>query len=131
MKQLPVEYDLWSAWFGAFGIWDSTINFWLTATFALVVASHTLRNTMTLGLRRILAYLYGAFCAYTLLRGISLYLEGLNISQAMIAHGIYFSPMSAWANLLSNVMIFVVFVFGSVGALRFLTSIQVSDSAGT
>ena len=125
-SDLPVEYDLWSAWYGAFSTWNSTINFWLTATFALIVATHTLSQSMTITLRRLLSYLYGAFCTYTLLRGISLYLEGVNLSSTMIAHGIRFSPASALTNFLSNVVILLIFLFGSAGALRFLLSTAVT-----
>ena len=127
-SRLPVEFDLWSAWYGAFGTWDSTINFWLTATFALIVATHTLSHSMTVTLRRLLAYLYSAFCIYTLLRGTSLYLEGVNLSTTMINHGITFSPASALANFLSNVTILLIFLFGSAGALRFLMAAKVTSS---
>ncbi len=36
---VPIDADLWTAWFSAYGAWDSTINFWLTATFAVIIAA--------------------------------------------------------------------------------------------
>ena len=52
MRHLSVEIDLWPTWYAAFSTWDSTINFWITATFAVLVASHSLRNSMTTQLSR-------------------------------------------------------------------------------
>ena len=112
--------EFWSAWYAAFGTWDSTINFWLTATFAVVVAAHTLRESMTKRLARLLAWLYGAFCLYTLLRGGSLYIEGVSLSSQMMANGIRFTLLGSILNLLSNITILAIFCFGSIATIRFI-----------
>ena len=117
---IAVEVDIWNAWFAAFATWDATINFWLTATFAVIVSTHTLSHSITPSLRRLLATLYIAFCVYTLLRGTSLYLLGVQLSSEMMSQGVRFSPATALANFLSNVAIILIFVGGSIGASRFI-----------
>ncbi len=128
MKQLPVEVDLLSAWYAAFATWDSTINFWISATFAVLVASHTLRKSMTTQLARYMAALYGAFCLYTFLRALSLYAEGSNLAHVMLDHGITFTRFGATVNFLSNLTILVIFLASSFITLKFVFSTTSSDN---
>lgn len=130
MKQLPVELDLWSTWYAVFATWDSTINFWISATFAVLVASHTLRNSMTTQMSRYMAWLYGAFCLYTLLRAVSIYAEGANLANVMMSHGITFTRFGGLMNFLSNLTILVIFLVGSFFTLKFVLSTKPSDDKG-
>ena len=39
---IPTEIDWLSAYYGVFDAWDATFNFWITATFAVIVAVHAI-----------------------------------------------------------------------------------------
>ena len=119
---VPIDADLWTAWFSAYDAWDSTINFWLTATFAVIIAAHALSSSMTPRLSRLIAGLYGAFCMYTIFRGISVYLQAASIYSNMLGAGIKFSEIGATMDLFADITISLVIVIGSYGTLRFVLS---------
>jgi hypothetical protein len=75
------EVDWVAAWYGVWNIWDSTIGFWMTATFAVIVATHALGNRATREVTRPLAILYATFSTYTILRGITISLESNRIAE--------------------------------------------------
>ncbi len=122
MQPLPVEIDLWSAWYAAFSIWDSTINFWISATFAALIAAHSLQNSMTRQLARYVAWLYGSFCIYTLFRALSVYAEAAHLSFVMVEHGIQFTEFGSTMNFLSNLTISCIFLTASGFTLKFILS---------
>ncbi|NRB70948.1 MAG: hypothetical protein HRU51_03430 [Xanthomonadales bacterium] len=131
MRHLPVEIDLWSTWYAAFSTWDSTINFWITATFAVLVASHSLRNSMTTQLSRYLAGLYVAFCLYTLLRAGSIYVEAYKLSWVMMEYGIGFSRASSLMNFLSNLTMLLIFIVASFVTVRFVLATAPDRQSGS
>ena len=75
---------------------------------------------MSKQLAHILVGLYGAFCIYTLLRGWSLYLQGMTLSSTMMSHGIEFSWAGAVMNLLADIIILLIVVLGSGISIRFV-----------
>ena len=62
------DIDWMAAYYGNFELGDSTINFWLTATFAVIVAVHALGANVTKNLTRLIASLYALFSVYTWIR---------------------------------------------------------------
>ena len=102
------EIDWLAAWYLSYGVWDSTINFWITATFAVLVAVHALGDKATLQITRPIAMLYGAFSIYTILRAIGIYGEASRILEIvtdpsidLFANGTYrfgyFADYLLWA----------------------------------
>ena len=49
--QVSTEIDWLNAYYGVFNTWDATFNFWITATFAVIVAIHAISKTITPKLR--------------------------------------------------------------------------------
>ncbi len=118
---MSIEIDWFAAWYGNFQVWDSTINFWLTATFAVIVAIHALGERATKRITRLVAALYGAFSLYTALRGLAISKETLYLMETIKSLGIdaeasFFSSAGVYADAL----MLVIFLFGSVATTIFV-----------
>ena len=62
--EVETEIDWVAAWYDTWTVIDSTINFWITATFAVIVAIHALGEKATKQVTRPVAALYAGFSDY-------------------------------------------------------------------
>ena len=120
MKYSP-EIDWITAWYGSYAAWDESINFWLTATFAVIVAVHALGDRVIPLLCRIIAFLYLAFSFYTGSRIVSLALEGAYIMEQMEKIGVelkadYFGSIGFYGDL----VLYGLFFFGTLATVVFV-----------
>ena len=118
---MSVEIDWISAWYGLYGAWDSTINFWLSATFAVIVAIHALGTRATKSVTRMVAALYAAFSLYTMLRAFGIGKETIFVREKIKSLGIeaeesFFSSLASYADF----VMLGIFFFGSVATSIFV-----------
>ena len=120
---MSVEIDWIAAWYGVYAAWDATINFWLTGTFAVIVAVHALGKRATKPVTRLVASLYGAFSVYTLMRSVAIGAETFFIAERIESLGIsservFFSDFGWYADYL----MLGIFMFGSVATVVFVVT---------
>ena len=117
-----MEIDWVAAWFDLIALWDTTISFWMSATFAVIVATHALGSRVTPLLTRLLAGLYGAFSLYTLIRLIGLSDDSRYISERLAEAQIRLRPEGFSWSVISDVILWWIFVIGSVLTIYFILS---------
>ena len=118
------EIDWIAAWYEVSASWDTTISFWMTATFAVIVATHALGERVTLSLTRLLACLYGAFSLYTALRLWSTTEEGLYIFEQLQAANLMLKPADYLdsSNVYQDVVLWLIIGLGSIATVYFVFS---------
>ncbi len=116
------EVDWLGAYYGMVTAWDATLNFWLTATFAVVVAVHVLDRGITPKLKWFLFFLYGLFSTHMLSRSIYITKEGILIQDHLRSLGIQISPEDYFvsAQSIADFSLILLFAFGSIGTLVFI-----------
>lgn len=118
------EIDWLSAYYGMVTAWDATFNFWLTATFAVIVAVHVLNRGITTKLKWFLFSLYGLFSIHMFSRSIYVSKEGILIQERLAELGISISPEHYFlsANAAADFSLLLLFLLGSLGTLVFIAS---------
>ena len=119
---MSVEIDWLGAYYGMVTAWDATLNFWLTATFAVVVAVHVLDRGMTKQLKWFLFSLYGLFSIHMFSRSVYVTNEGILIQEKLRDLGIEISSSEYFlsAHSAADFSLFMIFVLGSIGTLVFI-----------
>ncbi len=116
-----VEINWFDAYYNLFAVWDSTVNFWLTATFAVIVAAHVLREASSKSLTRLLAFLYVGFSLYVFFRGISLFYETFFILDKLSEIGLESNAPLPFGEI-GDVIICVLFLVGTAATTHFVLS---------
>ncbi len=116
------EVDFLSAYYGMVAAWDATLNFWLTATFAVVVAVHVLDRGITTRLKWLLFFLYGLFSIHMLSRSVYITNEGILIQERLREMGIEISSADYFltAQSIADFSLILLFLSGSIGTLVFI-----------
>ena len=116
------EIDWVAAWYENYGVWDTTISFWMLGTFAVIIATHALGNRVTPQLSRLLVSLYGAFSLYTLIRMYSIGLEGLYILDQLQMFGVNILPAAVFTSpaFFSDIVIWLIITIGTLATAHFI-----------
>ena len=115
-----LEIDWVAAWFDMIALWDTTISFWMSVTFAVIVAVHALGKRVTPPLTRLLAGLYGAFSLFTLFRLIGLAEDSRFITEHLAAAQIRLRPEGFGWSAMSESILWWVVVVGIIATLHFI-----------
>lgn len=114
------EYELTSLVYDLFRDMDAQIEFWMQATFAVVVAVYFAGHRLSLGLRRFLALLYLAASVQSALRWV-LYLRRVLVHrEEMTDLGYSDIPTTWWLVGSVTTLLAVIFVGGVIGTVYFL-----------
>ena len=114
------EYELTSLVYDLFRDMDAQIEFWMQATFAVVVAVYFAGHRLSLGLRRFLSVLYLAASAQSALRWVLYLRRVLAHRQTMADLGYSDIPTTWWLVGSVTTLLAVVFVGGVIGTVYFL-----------
>ena len=124
---IPTEIDWLNAYYGVFDAWDATFNFWIAATFAVIVAVHAISKTITTNLRWFLLTLYSLFSITMLSRAAVISHESFVIGGKILELGIPLVPKSdnyLWsATFFFDVSLLLLFLVGSIGILVYIWSV--------
>ena len=127
------EIDWLNAYYGVFGIWDATFNFWITATFAVIVAVHAISKTITTKLRWFLLVLYLLFSATMLSRAAVVTRESFIVNKRLHELGITLYPDTTeylWsATFFFDLSLLLLFIVGSIGTLAYIWSAGREESS--
>ena len=129
--QVTREVDWVAAWYEIWGVYDATINFWITVTFAVIVAVHALGIRATRQVTFPLAALYTSFSLYTALRSIGLYSDTKKVVEELKKADIdffqYNSTTLDWGAL-ADVVLAAIFLFGTVFTIYFILTAHKRNS---
>ena len=117
-----VETDWVAAWFDLIALWDTTISFWMSATFAVIVAIHALGERVTPSLKRLLAGLYGGFSLFTLVRLVGLAEDGRFISERLAEAQIRLRPEGFGWSAASEAILWWLVIGGIIATIHFILS---------
>jgi hypothetical protein len=109
--------ELYEIFYAQFEVLDRSFEFWLTATFSVVVASHFMAGSMTRGLATLMALVYTLFSLAMAWRWRAAGLKFAEIRDQLVSAGEYYLVDA------SNVVGFLLvmtFVVGFSGALVFI-----------
>ena len=115
------EYELTSLVYDLFRDMDAQIEFWMQATFAVVVAVYFAGHRLSIGLRRFIAVIYVAASVQAALRWSLLLYRSINYRKEMEALGFSDIPTSWWLVTGVSGLIILTFLGGVVGTVYFLT----------
>ncbi len=115
------EYELTSLVYDLFRDMDAQIEFWMQATFAVVVAVYFAGHRLSIGLRRFIAVIYVAASVQAALRWALLLYRSINYRKEMEALGFSDIPTSWWLVTGVSGLIILTFLGGVVGTVYFLT----------
>ena len=118
-NQIALEIDWVNAFYSMMGLWDMTLNFWLTATFAIIVAVHVLGDGVTARLRWLILMLYSFFSAFTLSRSLAIGVQSEYIESRLKELGIDLVTQESII-LLSDLLLLTLFLIGTIGTLVFV-----------
>lgn len=114
------EYELVSLVYDLFRDMDAQIQFWLQATFAVVVAVYFAGHRLSIGLRRFLAVMYLAASIQAALRWTLFLRRSIEHREALEAMGASDIP-TTWGLVGSvTVLLMIIFVGGVAGTVYFL-----------
>ena len=114
------EYELTSLVYDLFRDMDAQIEFWMQATFAVVVAVYFAGHRLSLGFRRFIAVIYLAASIQAALRWALLLSRSITYRKQMEAQGFTDIPTTWWLVSGVSVLIIVIFVGGVIGTVYFL-----------
>lgn len=114
------EYELVSLVYDLFRDMDAQIQFWLQATFAVVVAVYFAGHRLSIGLRRFLAVMYLAASIQAALRWTLFLRRSIDHRKALEAMGASDIPTTLWLVSSVSLLIVVIFVGGVFGTVYFL-----------
>ena len=119
------EYELTSLVYDLFRDMDAQIEFWMQATFAVVVAVYFAGHRLSVGLRRFIAVMYLAASIQAALRWVLFLRRSIDHREALVALGVSDIP-TTWSLVVSvTVLLAIVFVGGVVGTVYFLARKEV------
>ena len=116
------EIDWVNAYYSMVGIWDATFSFWLTSTFAVIVAVHVLGIGISTKLRWLILVLYSLFSALILSRYMVIAEQSQNIGLRLTELGIVLPPEDYFGSseFFSDTLLFLLFWVGSIGTAVFV-----------
>ena len=114
------EYELTSLVYDLFRDMDAQIEFWMQATFAVVVAVYFAGHRLSLGLRRFIAVIYLAASIQSAMRWALLLSRTITYRDEMIERGMSDIPTTWWLVGSVSILIIVIFLGGVVGTVYFL-----------
>jgi len=120
--QASREVDWVAAWYDIWGVADATLNFWITATFAVLVAVHALGNRATKQITLPIAILYTGFSLYTAFRVVGILRETQKVVEEITKPDInLFAHYTGigWGTL-ADYVLFGTFVFGCIYTVYFV-----------
>ena len=119
--QVSREVDWVTAWYEIWAVFDATINFWITATFAVIIAIHALGDRATKPVTRPIALLYAGFSLYTAFRTAGISMESQKVIEEISKPDIdlfaYYS--FNWGGIGDGVL-FVTFLIGTIYTIYFV-----------
>ena len=121
--QVTAEIDWVSAWYDTWAVMDSTINFRITATFAVIVAIHALGEKATRHVKIPVAALYFGFSMFSASRMGLIFTESETIMRALQEAGIdMFGDGATYGfwTAVGVVSLVLTFVFGTCYTLYFV-----------
>lgn len=111
--------ELYEVYFSALAVMDQILEFWLTASFAVVVASHFMSSNMGRRLALFLSSVYLLFSAVVAARYIIVASKMIEIRDQLIAaDGSYFSGLTQFV----GIALAALFLLGCSGVLWFVWS---------
>ena len=118
------EVDWVAAWYEIYAVWDATINFWITATFAVIIAVHVLGPRATKTVTIPIALLYTGFSLYTGFRFMGIGIESLKVVEEISKFDIDLFSHYSWFNWgrASDIALAVTFVGGTIYTIYFVGS---------
>ena len=114
------EHELTTLVYELFGEMDGQIEFWMQATFAVVVAVFFAGDRLSRGIRRVVAFLYLVASLLAALRWTLFLRRSLAYREEMIASGFSDIPTDTWLVAPVTVLIQVMFLGGVIGTIYFL-----------
>jgi hypothetical protein len=114
------EYELTSLVYDLFRDMDAQIEFWMQATFAVVVAVYFAGHRLSLGFRRFLSVIYLAASLQSALRWVLYLRRVLAHRQEMVDLGYSDIPTTWWLVGSVTTLLAVVFIGGVIGTAYFL-----------
>ena len=114
------EYELTSLVYDLFRDMDAQIEFWMQATFAVVVAVYFAGHRLSLGFRRFIAVIYVAASLQSALRWVLFLRRVMAHRDQMSALGYSDIPTTWWMVGGVTILIVVIFVGGVIGTVYFL-----------
>lgn len=122
------EYELTSLALDLFRDMDAQIQFWLQATFAVLVAVFFAGDRLTRGLRRLVALLYTAASLLAAARWVLTLRRNLAYRERLTEGGYSDIPTDLWLLIPVNLLILFIFCAGAIGTVRFLSTPPQADS---
>ena len=121
-NQVAYEIDWVAAFYSMLGAWDATFNFWITVTFAIIVAVHVLGDGVTTKLRWLILTLYSLFSAQILARSAAIGEQSQYIEARLVELGIDVVSEDYVVStiFLADLLLLVLFLVGTIGTLAFI-----------
>ena len=114
------EYELTSLVYDLFRDMDAQIEFWMQATFAVVVAVYFAGHRLSVGFRRFIAFIYLAASIQSAMRWVLYLRRVLEHRQTMMALGYDDIPTTWWLVGSVTVLLALIFLGGVIGTVYFL-----------
>ncbi len=114
------EYELTSLVYDLFRDMDAQIEFWMQATFAVVVAVYFAGHRLSLGFRRFIALIYLAASVQAALRWALFLRRVLAHGEQMAALGYSDIPTTWWMVGTVTILLVLIFIGGVIGTVYFL-----------
>ena len=128
-NQISLEVDWVNAFYSMMEIWDATFNFWLTVTFAIIVAVNVLGFGVTEKLRWLILTLYSLFSLFVLSRSVAISQQSQYIESRLAELGIDLVPEDYFPStiFLTDLLLLILFLVGTIGTLVFVYTSGRSD----
>ena len=124
--QASREVDWVSAWYDLWAVSDAVISFWITATFAVLIAVHMLGDRATRSITNAIALLYTGFCIYSAFRVAQLMTEAQKVVEELFKEDIdlfaYQSSIS-WGAV-GDYVLTATLLFGSIYTIYFVLTVH-------
>ena len=108
------EYELVQSWFSGIEAYDSGFEFWLTGTFAVIVACHLGQDILDKWYTLFLAILYTIFSINMLFRSLLAAELITRYREQLPQFGIISEPWLVFGNMMIATITFIVGFFGTL-----------------
>lgn len=122
------DYELFQVFAAQLEVVDRLFEFWITGTFAVILAAHFVGHSLTRGMRYLIAGLYFGLAALLLFRYVSAAAEAAVIVLELADKGVVRSRFRGHFREITITLRVILFVVGTSGALYYLLRRQKSPS---